>query len=73
MEAGATSVSRHEPHGLGARTVLTIVGSSILSGVGILGMMYWLLTQQWLYFLSVIPLVVGCYLLFTRATGADRA
>jgi len=53
--------------------VLTIVGSSVLSGIGLLGMAYWLVTLRWLYFASVVPLVVGAYLLFTRATGPDRA
>jgi hypothetical protein len=73
MEEGTTSVATHEDHELGALTVATIVGASVLSGVGIFGMMFWLITFRWLYFLSVVPLVVGCYLLFTRATGADHA
>ncbi|HYB63343.1 MAG TPA: hypothetical protein VEE86_02855 [Thermoplasmata archaeon] len=56
-----------------ATPVLTIVGSSLLAGVGLLGMAYWLVTLRWLYFASVVPLIVGAYLLFTRATGPDRA
>jgi len=57
----------------GALLLLTIVGASVLCGVGILGMMYWLITFQWLDFLSVLALALGAYLLFTRATGPDRA
>jgi hypothetical protein len=47
--------------------------SAILAGVGLFGMAYWLVTFNWLYFASVIPLAVGAYMLFTRGTGPDRA
>jgi uncharacterized protein (DUF983 family) len=57
----------------GAVFVLTVVGSAVLAGVGIMGMVYWLVTFRWLFFLSVIPLVFGAYLFFTRATGPDHA
>ncbi len=68
----AASASHARPFG-GATLVLTIIGSAVLAGVGILGMVYWLVTFRWVLFLSVIPFVVGAYLLFTRATGPDRA
>jgi hypothetical protein len=73
METNATAVPVHESHSVSALTVLTIVGAAVLSGVGLFGVMYWLLTLNWLYFLSLAPLTVGAYLLFTRATGSDRA
>ncbi len=57
----------------GALFVLTVIGSALLAGLGIMGMVYWLVTLRWLFFLSVIPLIVGAYLFFTRATGPDRA
>jgi hypothetical protein len=57
----------------GALLVLTIVGSAILAGAGLLGTFYWLITLRWLYFLSLGPLIVGAYLLFTRATGVEHA
>ena len=50
-----------------------LVLSAVLCGVGIFGMAYWLLTQSWAWFASLLPLVVGAYLLFTRASGPDRA
>jgi hypothetical protein len=71
-EATATPRSLRTAPG-GARLVLSIVGSSVLAGVGLFGMFYWLLTFRWLYFASVVPLILGAYLLFTRATGVDHA
>lgn len=50
-----------------------LVLSAVLAGVGLAGMAYWLVTFDWLYFASVIPLVLGAYMLFTRGTGPDRA
>jgi len=73
MEASAVAPVRHEKGPHGAYLVLTIIGCSVLAGVGLLGTFYWLLTQRWLYFLSLAPLIVGAYLLFTRATGPDHA
>jgi len=63
----------HRTRPSGALLVLTIVGSAVLAGAGMLGTFYWLITFRWLYFLSLAPLIVGAYLLFTRATGVDHA
>ena len=50
-----------------------LVLSAILCGVGIFGLAYWLVTFNWVFFASLIPLVLGAYMLFTRGTGPDRA
>jgi len=50
-----------------------LVLAAVLAGVGLFGMAYWLVTFDWLYFASVIPLALGAYMLFTRGTGPDRA
>jgi hypothetical protein len=50
-----------------------LVLSALLIGVGLFGMAYWLVTFSWLYFASVVPLILGAYMLFTRGTGSDRA
>ena len=73
MGAPMVSSAQHAGHAPGARLVLTIVGAAVLSGIGLLGIFYWLITFRWLYFLSLAPLIVGAYLLFTRATGVDHA
>jgi len=56
-----------------ALSVPYLILSAVLVGVGLSGMAYWLVTFEWLYFASVIPLVLGAYMLFTRGTGPDRA
>ena len=73
MDAPAAAAVGHRTARGGALSVLTIVGSSALAGIGMLGTIYWLITLRWLYFASLVPLVVGAYLLFTRATGVDHA
>lgn len=60
-----------EPHE-GISIPLTIV-AALMSGAGIFGMVYWLYTLNWIYFASVVLLIGGCYLLFTRVTGPDHA
>jgi hypothetical protein len=73
MSAPAVSTAAHPHPGAGAWSVATIVGSAVLAGVGLLGVTYWLITFRWLYFASLVPLGVGAYLLFTRATGPEHA
>ena len=67
--------SAHEAHPR-HRSTLSIpflLLSAVLCGVGIFGTAYWLVTQNWFLFASLIPLVIGAYMLFTRGTGPDRA
>jgi len=64
-----------QEHAAGTSTLSVpfLLLSSILIGVGLAGLAYWLVTFDWVYFASVIPLVLGAYMLFTRGTGPDRA
>lgn len=50
-----------------------LVLSAVMIGVGLFGVSYWLVTFNWLYFASLIPLILGGIMLFTRGTGPDRA
>ncbi len=59
--------------GPGALSVPFLILSSLLCGVGLFGLAFWLITMDWLYFASLIPLIFGAYMLFTRGTGPDRA
>jgi uncharacterized membrane protein len=54
-------------------SVPTVIAIALLCGVGLVGVAYWLLTQNWLYFAALIPLIGGAFLLFTRLSGPDRA
>jgi len=57
----------------GSLSIPFLVLAAVLCGAGIFGMAYWLVTQNWLYFASVIPVIVGALMLFTRGTGPDHA
>jgi hypothetical protein len=63
----------HEVAGGDRFLVLTVIGAAILCGLGLLGIFYWLLTFDWIYFPSTGVLMIGAYLLFTRVTGTDHA
>ena len=54
-------------------SVPLVIVASLLCGVGLIGISYWLVTQSWLFFAALLPLIGGAYLLFTRVTGPDRA
>jgi len=57
-----------------AGSTLLIIGTAILIGAGLFGTAYWLITDfSWLWFVSLVAVVVGAYLLFTRVSGPDRA
>ena len=73
MAAHASSAPTHARAPAGALLVLSIVGTAVLCGLGLIGTIYWLITFRWLLFLSLVPLIGGAYLLFTRVTGVDHA
>ncbi|MGD0250122.1 MAG: hypothetical protein ABSB97_04465 [Thermoplasmata archaeon] len=49
-----------------------LVLASLLCGVGLFGLSFWLVTSNWLYFASLIPLILGALMLFMRGTGPDH-
>ncbi len=74
MAAGETAHAAPPTASSRATSVLLVVATGILIGAGILGTIYWLYTSfDWIWFPSLIAVVVGAYLLFTRVTGPDRA
>jgi fatty acid desaturase len=54
-------------------SVPLVIAVALMCGVGLVGVSYWLLTQNWWFFAALLPLIGGAYLLFTRVTGPDRA
>jgi Na+/proline symporter len=50
-----------------------VVLAALLIGVGILALVYWLVTFDWLYFGGLIPSLTGALMLFHPRAGADRA
>jgi len=73
MTGDPSAASAHAPASESGVSVPFTVFSAVLIGLGLSGMAYWLVTFNWLYFASLIPLVFGGYMLFTRGTGPDRA
>jgi hypothetical protein len=57
----------------GSVSIPYLLLAALLCGVGLFGMAFWLVTQNWLYFASLIPLVLGAVMLFMRGTGPDHA
>jgi hypothetical protein len=57
-----------------SRWILLLIGAAVLIGAGLLGTAYWLISAfSWLFFASLLAVVVGAYLLFTRASGPEHA
>jgi len=73
MSGFPVAESSHSEEDAGRVSVPLVIVVSLLCGVGLIGVSYWLLTQNWLFFAALIPLIGGAYLLFTRVTGPDRA
>jgi fatty acid desaturase len=63
----------HEEERSGHVSVPLVIAAALLCGVGLVGVSFWLVTQNWLYFAGLLPLIGGAYLLFTGVTGPDRA
>lgn len=73
MDRAAVALATSSAEDAGPLSSLTVVGSSILAGVGLFGVIYWLVTLHWFYFASVVPLGMGTYLLLSRAIGPEGA
>lgn len=71
--AGFSSAAEARPRHRSTVSVPFLVLSAFLCGVGLFGMAYWLVTLNWAWFASLLPLVLGALMLFTRGTGSDRA
>ncbi len=73
MSDVATASPAEHAASAGSVSIPLVLLTALLIAAGLLGTAYWLITFNWLLFLSLIPLTVGAYLLFTRATGSERA
>ena len=50
-----------------------VILSAILCGVGIMAMMYWLVTSEWIFFAGVIPCLIGALMFLDPRAGANHA
>jgi hypothetical protein len=50
-----------------------VVLSALLVGIGLFLVAFWLITMEWVWFLGLVPAVVGGVMLFDPRAGADHA
>jgi hypothetical protein len=50
-----------------------VVLASVLGGVGVGLISYWILTQNWLYFSGVVLVIVSCLMFLSPRMGPDHA
>jgi cadmium resistance protein CadD (predicted permease) len=60
------------------RLTLRVIGVTVLVSVGLFSLIFWVVLllggiDDWRWFLGIIPFVLGIYLLFTTASGPERA
>ena len=62
-------------HSLGRNSISVpfVIAASVLAGVGLLLVLLWLITFNWLYFPGVALVLAGGLMLFDRRAGSDRA
>ena len=73
MSGYRTAERKHSESEADSLSIPYLVLAAVLCGAGIFGLAYWLVTQNWLFFASVIPVILGALMLFTRGTGPDHA
>lgn len=54
-------------------SIAWVVGASLLMGVGIFFVTYWLMTFEWLYFGGILPMTAGILMMFDPRAGANAS
>jgi membrane-bound ClpP family serine protease len=57
----------------GTISIPWVIAAAVLVGVGLLILLYFLLSFNWLYLVGVAPVVVGGMMLFDRRAGPDHS
>ncbi len=73
MDAHAHPAAGAESSDAGSVSIPVLLLAGLLIGVGLLGVAYWQITQSWLWFPSIVPVILGGGLLFTKWSGPDHA
>jgi hypothetical protein len=63
------------PTAAGADTISIpwVLLSAVMCGVGLFAVSYWLLTQNWLWFLGILPVILGAIMFLSPRMGPDHA
>ncbi len=73
MAAHAHPAAPAEGTEAGQVSIPILLLAGVLIGVGLLGVAYWQITGSWLWFLSIVPVILGGGLLFSKWSGPDHA
>ncbi|HEV2429856.1 MAG TPA: hypothetical protein VGV64_08470 [Thermoplasmata archaeon] len=67
------TTAAHAPGAPNSISVPFVIGSVVLAMLGMLAVVLWLVTFQWIYFLGLIPMLLGALLWFHPRAGSDRS
>lgn len=65
-----------EPSALAPSPKLSIpfvIGATLLAVLGMTGVLFFVITFQWIYFLGVIPMAIGALMYFSPYAGPNHA
>jgi hypothetical protein len=73
MAHSVPSAGGHPSSTAGEISIPWIVLSALLCGVGLFALAYWFLTENWLYFAGLVPVIVGALMFLSPRMGPDHA
>ncbi len=50
-----------------------VITSAVVSLLGLLSLLFFVITLQWIFFLGVVPMAIGALMWFHPKMGSDRA
>ena len=50
-----------------------VVLASLIAALGMLALLFWVITFQWVYFLGAVPMAIGALMFFHPKMGSNRA
>lgn len=60
-------------HSTNTLSIPFVIGATLLAVLGTISVLFFVITFQWIYFLGVVPAVVGALLFFSPRAGSDHA
>jgi hypothetical protein len=73
MAEGASAHPPHPAHVASPISIGWVVLAALMIGIGLGIVAYWQITQNWLYFLGLVPTVLGGLMLMSPRAGLDHA
>ncbi len=65
----------HSGHAVGHNSISVpfVIAAALVSILGLLCLLLWVITFEWILFLGVIPMTIGALMFFHPKMGSDRA